>query len=51
VEKGGFMNYEAPTIEVIGKASALIQAYAGPRYDGGGYEFSQGLICSLIEEE
>ena len=45
------MNYEAPTIEVIGTASALIQASWGPRYDGDGYALSLGFICSPLEEQ
>lgn len=45
------MDYEAPAFEVIGRASELIQAHAGPQNDGGGWQFSQGLICSPLEEE
>jgi len=44
------MNYEAPAVEIVGPASELIQAYAGPRMDGGGWTFSQGAICSVLEE-
>lgn len=52
VEKGGFMDYEAPSIEVVGSASELIQVHLGPRYDGGPYSFSQGFtVCSPLEEE
>ena len=36
------MNYEAPTIELIGQASELIQAFYGPRSDGDAYAFSFG---------
>lgn len=44
------MNYEAPAVEKVGPASELIQTYAGPFYDGGGWSFSQGYICSVLEE-
>lgn len=44
------MDYETPTVDPIGPASELIQAYVGPHTDGGGYEFSQGLICDPQEE-
>jgi hypothetical protein len=47
-EKGETMEYETPTVEVVGPASELIQAYAGPHTDGGGYEFSQGFACSAL---
>jgi hypothetical protein len=50
-EKGETMNYETPTVEVVGPASELIQAYVGPRYDGDGYALSQGFACSALEEE
>ncbi len=40
------MEYTEPTIEVAGAASELVQAYAGPRNDGGAYEFSFGFICN-----
>jgi hypothetical protein len=50
VEKGGFM-YETPKVDEIGSASELIQAYFGPRYDGGGYVDSFGFVCSPLEEE
>jgi hypothetical protein len=43
--------YESPRMDEVGTASELIQAYAGPRYDGGAYIFSFGLICSQLEEE
>ena len=45
------MRYEMPTIEQVGAASALIQAYLGPRDDGDGYIYSQGAFCGLLEEE
>jgi len=45
------MEYETPTVEVVGPASELIQAYMGPRMDGDGYQFSLGLTCSALEEE
>jgi hypothetical protein len=45
------MEYETPTVEVVGPASELIQAYAGPRMDGNGYQFSLGFTCSVLEEE
>jgi hypothetical protein len=45
------MIYETPEVDVIGTASDLIQNFAGPRTDGDGREFSQGAICSSIEEE
>lgn len=45
------MSYEAPAVDVLGSASDLIQNYAGPWTDGDGYYFSQGAICSSIEEE
>lgn len=45
------MKYETPTLELIGQASELIQAYVGPHTDGGGYEFSQGLVCGPQDEE
>ena len=43
--------YEMPEMDVIGSASELVQAYAGPYYDGGGYIFSLGLVCGPLEEE
>jgi hypothetical protein len=45
------MKYETPTVEVVGPASELIQAFAGPRTDGDGYVFSWGLGYSALEEE
>ena len=45
------MKYEAPTVEVMGSASEVIQAYFGPDTDGGGYAFSRGAMCSPLEEE
>ena len=45
------MEYENPTIEVVGSPSDLIQNYVGPRYDGDGEFFSQMAICNGIEEE
>jgi hypothetical protein len=51
VEKGESMEYHTPTVELMGPASELIQAYVGPLTDGGGYTFSQGNICSPLEEE
>lgn len=42
------MNYESPTVELIGSASDLIQFLCGPRADGGPYSFSQG--CHSMEE-
>lgn len=50
VEKGELM-YEKPTMDEIGSASELIQAYFGPRYDGGGYVNSYGFVCSPLEDE
>ena len=44
------MNYEPPTLVVMGSASELIQAYVGPRIDGDGYQFSLA-VCSPLEEE
>jgi hypothetical protein len=44
------MDYETPTLELMGPASDLIQAYAGPRTDGDGYAFSQGFTGCLQEE-
>jgi hypothetical protein len=35
------MDYEAPALEMVGSASELIQAYAGPTTDGGGWAFSR----------
>jgi len=45
------MNYETPTVEVVGPASELIQASNGPRMDGDGYALSLGITCSALEEE
>jgi hypothetical protein len=45
------MEYETPTVEVVGPASRLIHAYAGPTCDGNGYVHGQGLTCSALEEE
>jgi hypothetical protein len=42
------MNYESPTVELIGSASDLIQNLCGPRPDGGPFQFSQG--CHSMEE-
>lgn len=44
------MEYIAPVVEVAGLASEIIQAYAGPRTDGDGYAFSQGLVYNPEEE-
>jgi hypothetical protein len=44
------MNYESPAVEIVGQASELIQTFYGPRIDGGGTSFSQGAICSELEE-
>lgn len=43
--------YETPEMVEVGSASELIQAYAGPRYDGGGYIDSLGFVCGPLEEE
>jgi hypothetical protein len=45
------MRYDVPTMEQVGVASELIQAYLGPRYDGDGYTWSYGAVCSPLEEE
>ena len=45
------MVYEAPKMDEVGTASELIKAYAGPYYDGDGYIYSFGLVCSPLEEE
>ena len=50
-EKGEFMDYTAPSMEVIGTASELIQNFAGPLCDGDGVQFSMGSVCSTLEEE
>jgi hypothetical protein len=44
------MEYQTPTVELMGLASEFIQAYAGPRMDGDGYQFSQGFACGPQEE-
>lgn len=44
------MDYETPVVEIVGEASELIQTYFGPRIDGGGWQLSQGLIWSVLEE-
>jgi hypothetical protein len=44
------MEYETPTLDLVGSASKLIQAYAGPRMDGDAYQFSQGFTCGPQEE-
>jgi hypothetical protein len=49
VEKGETMEYTTPVVEVAGLARDLIQAYAGPRTDGDGYIYSQGLVCNPEE--
>jgi hypothetical protein len=51
VEKGEPMDYESPTLELLGPASELIQAYMGPRYDGDAYQFSQAGTAFLPGEE
>jgi hypothetical protein len=43
------MEYTTPVVEVAGQARELIQAYAGPRYDGNGYIYSQGFVCNPEE--
>jgi hypothetical protein len=44
--------YETPTIEAVGRASELIQFFAGLSTDGNGLPNSQGgEICSALEEE
>jgi hypothetical protein len=45
------MDYQTPRLDVVGSASELIQAYVGPRYDGDGYIYSFGQVCSSLEEE
>jgi hypothetical protein len=42
--------YESPSIEVVASASTMIQAYAGPYSDGGGYLFSWGFVCGPEEQ-
>ena len=44
------MDYEEPVVEVVGPARELIQTYAGPYNDGGGWSFSEGFICSALED-
>jgi hypothetical protein len=44
------MEYQTPSIEVVGPASELIQAYFGPRIDGDGYQFSLAISSPLEEE-
>jgi hypothetical protein len=34
------MEYETPTVEVVGPASQLIQGYASTTYDGNGYVYN-----------
>mgnify|MGYP001235210367 CR=1 FL=1 len=43
------MEYTTPVIEVAGPARELIQASMGPRTDGDGYIYSQGLVCNPEE--
>ncbi len=45
------MDYEAPAVDLIARARELVQNYAGPRYDGDGYQFSQNSFFSPVEEE
>jgi hypothetical protein len=45
------MRYETPTMDQVGTARELIQAYIGPRYDGDGSIYSLGLVSSQLEEE
>lgn len=45
------MEYEAPAVEAVGCASELIQAYAGPYTDGGGWQLSQGAVVSALEND
>lgn len=45
------MGYEAPSVDVIGTASDLIQNYMGPWTDGDGNAFSAPHIGTGIEEE
>lgn len=45
------MAYEEPKVEVAGAASELVQAFAGPYMDGGGYQFSMGFIAQAATEE
>lgn len=45
------MDYTAPTVDVIGAASQLVQDFAGPYYDGDGFALSEGGLCSSLEEE
>lgn len=44
------MEYETAVLEIAGSASDLVQAYFGPRTDGGGYIASQ-LSATLTEDE
>ena len=43
------MEYDTPTVEIVGPASQLIQGYASATYDGNGYVYNQGLTCSALE--
>jgi hypothetical protein len=43
--------YESPVVDVVGSASALIQNFMGPYYDGDAYQLSLGAISSSIEAE
>jgi len=45
------MVYEEPKVQVAGVASELIQAFAGPYEDGGGYQFSMGGVAQAATEE
>ncbi len=49
-EKGESMDYEAPVLEEVGRASDLIKAYAGPDIDGGGWELSLGGVYGTLED-
>jgi hypothetical protein len=45
------MVYERPELDVVGTATELIQAFAGPFDDGGGYAFSLGWAAHTAIED
>jgi hypothetical protein len=51
VEEGGSMEYETPAVEIVGAGSELVQAFVGPRTDGGATALSHLDVGSGLDED
>jgi hypothetical protein len=50
VEKGGTVTYETPQLDVIGKASDLIQGSIGTNPDTDGTLVAHPMVATMLEE-